>query len=69
MLVLRRWKPWLWLAEQFDFRACWSFPVQISAGMIVGTFAMYHKEPRRAARRDLDFAAALTRTAAANISR
>ena len=27
-----RWKPWLWLANEFDYRACWSFPVETSSG-------------------------------------
>ena len=40
------WKPWVWLATQFDYRACWSFPVETSSGEIVGTFAMYFKKPR-----------------------
>jgi hypothetical protein len=57
------WKPWLWLANQFGYRACWSFPVQNSEGKIVGTFAMYYKEPREASDRDLDLAATITRAA------
>jgi len=57
------WKPWLWLANQFGYRACWSFPVQSSEGKIVGTFAMYYKEPREASARDLDLAATITRAA------
>ena len=59
-----RWEPWLWLAKDFDYRACWSFPVAISSGKVLGSFAMYYKEPREAAVRDLDLASALTRTAA-----
>jgi hypothetical protein len=62
------WQPWLWLAKQFDYRACWSFPVEVSAGKIVGTFAMYYKEPREASPRDLDLAATITRAAAIVIS-
>ena len=62
------WQPWLWLAEQFDYRACWSFPVQTSAGKVVGTFAMYYREPREATPRDLDLAATITRAAAIMIS-
>jgi GAF domain len=58
------WKPWLWLAEKFDYRACWSFPVGTSAGKIVGTFAMYYKEPREATPRELDLATTITRAAA-----
>jgi GAF domain-containing protein len=59
-----RWKPWLWLAKEFDCRACWSFPVENSAGKVLGTFAMYYKEPRHATQRDLDVAANLTSAAA-----
>ena len=50
--------------KDFDYRACWSFPVAISSGKVLGSFAMYYKEPREAAVRDLDLASALTRTAA-----
>jgi GAF domain-containing protein len=64
-----RWKQWLWLAEQFGYRACWSFPVSASSGEIVGTFAVYYEEPREATPRDFDLAALLTRTAAGIISR
>jgi GAF domain-containing protein len=57
------WKPWLWLAKEFEYRACWSFPVESSTGKILGTFAMYYKKPREATQRDLDVAATLTRAA------
>ena len=63
-----RWKPWLWLANKFDYRACWSFPVEASGGKIVGTFAMYYKEPREATSRDLDLAGVMTHAAAIIIS-
>jgi two-component sensor histidine kinase len=64
-----RWKPWVWLAEQFDYRACWSFPIETPEGKIAGTFAMYYREPTEATPRELDLASALTRTAAKIISR
>jgi GAF domain-containing protein len=63
------WKPWLWLATQFDYRACWSFPVQTSSGKIVGTFAMYFTKPRDATESELDFVATITRAAAVAMSR
>ena len=63
------WRPWLWLAEQFDYRACWSFPVTTSTGKPIGSFAMYFKEPREAAQRDLQFANVVTHAAAIIISR
>lgn len=64
-----RWKPWLWLAKEFDYRACWSFPVETFTGKVVGTFAMYYRDPTEATPRDVDFAALLTRTAAPIILR
>jgi len=63
-----RWQRWLWLAKEFDYRSCWSFPVKTPAGRVVGTFAMYFKDPREATRAELDLAAALTRVAAEIIS-
>jgi PAS domain S-box-containing protein len=64
-----RWQPWLWLAEKYEYRGCWSFPVETSAGNIVGTFAMYFKEPREATTRDREFAALLAQAAGIIISR
>ncbi len=63
-----RWQPWLWLAEEHGFRAVWSFPTETAAGRILGTFAVYFREPREATPRDHAFAAALTQTAAIIIS-
>jgi two-component system CheB/CheR fusion protein len=64
-----RWKPWLWLAKEFKYRACWSFPVQTSAGNIHGSLVIYHEEPTDATQRDLVLAAALTRRAANIVAR
>lgn len=63
------WKPWRWLAEKHDFRAVWSFPVQTSAGRMVGTFAMYLREPRNLTPRYQQLVAVLTQVAAIIISR
>lgn len=63
-----RWKPWLWLAERYEFRAVWSFPTQTLSGKVVGTLAVYHKSPREATARDHELAAVLTRAAAIIIS-
>src|SRR6202011_211408 len=63
------WKPWLWLAEKYNYRGCWSFPVETSAEQIVGTFAMYFKEPREATARDRALAALLAQAAGIIISR
>ncbi|MBV9761201.1 MAG: PAS domain S-box protein [Acidobacteriaceae bacterium] len=63
------WAPWLWLAEKFDYRGCWSFPIRSSAGKFVGTLAIYWRQPRDAARRELDLAELITQTAAIIIVR
>ena len=69
VLLEPRWKPWLWLAQQYDYRGCWSFPVETSVGGIVGTFAMYFREPRTPRPPDLELASNLTHTASIIISR
>jgi hypothetical protein len=56
-----RWEPWLDLASVGQFRSCWSFPVTAPSGQVIGTFAMYFDEPRRATVRDLDFAMIVAR--------
>lgn len=58
-----RWLPWLWLAEQFDFRACWSFPVETAAGKCVGTLALYFREPYHGSPQDRELVATLVHTA------
>jgi chemotaxis methyl-accepting protein methylase/GAF domain-containing protein len=64
-----RWQPWIWLAREYDYRACWSFPVEILSGKLVGSLAMYFREPRAPTPRDYEFAAAITQTAAIIIFR
>lgn len=33
------------LAEAADLRSCWSQPIKNAAGQVIGTFAIYHREP------------------------
>jgi GAF domain-containing protein len=68
VLTDERWKSWLWLAEKFDYRACWSFPIEAGA-RVVGTFAMYYREPTEVTPCKLNLASMLTRTAATIITR
>lgn len=63
------WKPWQWLAAAFDYRGCWSFPIEGRGGKIFGTFSMYFKNPAQANERDMQFAAIMTDTAAEIIGR
>jgi two-component system, chemotaxis family, CheB/CheR fusion protein len=63
-----RWKHWLYMAEEHDFRGCWSFPIKTSENKAVGTFAMYFREPREATPRDLALADVVTQAAAVIIT-
>lgn len=63
------WRPWLWLAERFEYRGCWSFPIHTSEGKFVGTLAIYWRQPHEATERDREFASLLTQTASIIISR
>lgn len=58
-----RWHSWTWLAQQFGYRGCWSFPVETSEGNLVGSLAMYFEEPREPSPLDLELAAAFAQTA------
>jgi hypothetical protein len=63
------WNRWRWLAKEFDYRACWSFPIETPHGKTLGTFATYYKEPTEAKPRDFELASVLTRVAAKVISK
>lgn len=62
------WAPWLHMAEAFDYRACWSFPIKTRDDKAVGTFAMYFRAPREPTARDLALAEVAARTAAVIIA-
>lgn len=62
------WKPWLSLAEEFDFRGCWSFPIKTFENKAVGTFAMYFAKPHEPSPNDRALADVVTQTAAVIIS-
>lgn len=64
-----RWKDWLWLARENDFRGVWSFPLETTKGQTLGTLAMYFHAPREITPRDYEFADVITRTAAIIILR
>jgi len=63
-----RWEGWRHLAERFDYRACWSFPIHVTARRYVGTLAIYWRQPREATSREIDIASLLTDTASAIIA-
>ena len=49
------WASYQELAEKADLGACWSEPVVSSTGDVLGTFAIYYREPRTPQQQDLDF--------------
>lgn len=40
------WEQFRGLAEQFEHRACWSQPILDVSGNVLGTFALYYRQPR-----------------------
>ena len=64
-----RWAEYRQLAAPHGLAACWSVPIQSGTGDVLGTFAMYHREPREPAEEDLEIVELVTRTAALIINR
>jgi signal transduction histidine kinase len=40
------WEPYRSVAQPYGFRACWSTPILAHSGKVLGSFAMYYREPR-----------------------
>lgn len=57
------------MAEKFDYRACWSFPIHSAGKRFTGTLAVYSRQPREATEHDQQVGALLARTASIIISR
>jgi len=57
------------VALPHGLRACWSTPILTAGGRVLGTFAMYHKEPREPTVRDLALVDLVTQTASLVIDR
>lgn len=49
------WAPFREIARRAGIGACWSEPILSSAGEVLGTFAMYYREPREPDPQDLEF--------------
>lgn len=58
------WRDYRDLALAHGLRACWSVPILARDDQVLGTFAMYYREPRRPSPQDLQFIGVLSRTAA-----
>ena len=63
------WEDYRDLALPHGLRACWSIPILTTGRKVLGTFAMYHREPREPTVRDLALVDLVTQTAALIIDR
>jgi PAS domain S-box-containing protein len=57
------------LALSHGLRACWSIPIKTGADKVLGTFAMYHCQPREPLEEDLALVGLITNTASMVIER
>jgi hypothetical protein len=63
------WADYRQIALPHGLRACWSIPILTRGRKVLGTFAMYHREPREPTVRDLMLVDLITQTAALIIDR
>ena len=63
------WTEFKHLPLAHGLRACWSIPILTRGRKVLGTFAMYHREPREPTTRDLMLVDLITQTAALVIDR
>src|SRR5207253_869484 len=63
------WADFRELALAHSLRACWSTPIFSSEGKVIGTFAMYYREPRSPSSREQDTIRHITHLAGVAIQR
>ena len=63
------WADYRDLALSHGLRACWSTPILLSGGEVLGTFAMYYRQPRAPDQRDLELIERATHIAGIAIER
>jgi PAS domain S-box-containing protein len=63
------WDDYRTLARSFGLRACWSMPVLAVDGRVLGTFALYYREPRRPTDDDVKLITRASRLAGIAIER
>lgn len=63
------WAEYRAVAAQYGLRACWSTPIHSVAGQVLGTFAIYYREPRAPSPADLGWAERATHLAGIAIER
>jgi formate hydrogenlyase transcriptional activator len=63
-----RWAAYRHLPLAHGLRACWSAPIMSSEGQVLGTFALYAREPRRPSPHDLSVLEQMASLAAVSIT-
>ncbi|MGN6566069.1 MAG: ATP-binding protein [Thermomicrobiales bacterium] len=63
------WANWRDIALAHGLRACWSTPIRGADGQVLGTFAVYYREPHQPTPRERELVAVLTYLAAIAITR
>jgi PAS domain S-box-containing protein len=63
------WAPYRELAGQAGLAACWSEPIRLASGEVVGSFAIYHREISAPSRDDIAFIEAAAELGALAIDR
>jgi PAS domain S-box-containing protein len=63
------WADYRALALSHSLRACWSTPMLSSEGPVLGTLAVYYREPRRPTPHERDIVERITHLAAATVER
>lgn len=63
------WADFKHLPLAHGLRACWSTPIMTGGRKVLGTFAMYHRQPREPTARDMMLVELVTQTAALVIDR
>jgi len=63
------WAEYKAVALPHGLQSCWSTPIMTRGRKVLGTFAMYHREPREPTLRDLTLVDLVTQTAALIIDR
>jgi PAS domain S-box-containing protein len=63
------WSEFREIALAHSLRACWSTPIFSAEGKVIGTFAMYYREPRSPSPRDQEIIAQITHLAGVAIQR
>lgn len=64
-----RWAPYRDFALAHGLRACWSTPILASDGTVLGTFALYYREPRPPDEQDRELVALATHLTAVALER